>query len=190
MTDTGSTVIVDEANKQFNETVTKALLQEANKVGIQLEDEVPTINKIKMQFMRHDSLPQINKIADRIEYLNDHQDDLDKYANQFRALGNYKGDILDAQQKLNDVNATIPSLNEKAKLILALNEYMPNIEKLLDVASNDIPAQFPKINRGVDIASEGLDLANTRLNDAQGYLTSAQQRVGDYQEAGACSRSK
>lgn len=60
---------------------------------------------------------------------------------------------------------------------------MPNIEKLLDVASNDIPAQFPKINRGVDIASEGLDLANTRLNDAQGYLTSAQERVGDYQEA-------
>ena len=58
---------------------------------------------------------------------------------------------------------------------------MPNIEKLLDVASNDIPAQFPKINRGVDIASEGG--ANTRLNDAQGYLTSAQQRVGDYQEA-------
>lgn len=115
--------------------------------------------------------------------MNDHQDDLDKYANQFRALGNYKGDILDAQQKLNDVNAAIPSLNEKAKLILALNEYMPNIEKLLDVASNDIPAQFPKINRGVDIASEGLDLANTRLNDAQGYLTSAQQRVGDYQEA-------
>ena len=38
-----------------------------------------------------------------------------------------------------------------------MNEYMPNIEKLLDVA-NDIPAQFPKINRGVDIASEGLDL--------------------------------
>ena len=74
----------------------------------------------------------------------------------------------------------IPSLNEKAKLILALNEYMPNIEKLLDVASNDIPAQFPKINRGVDIASEGLDLANTRLNDAQGYSS---QRVGDYQEA-------
>ena len=153
-------------------------------MGIQLEDEVPTINKIKNAvYAAHDSLPQINKIADRIEYLNDHQDDLDKYANQFRALGNYKGDILDAQQKLNDVNAAIPSLNEKAKLILALNEYMPNIEKLLDVASNDIPAQFPKINRGVDIASEGLDLANTRLNDAQGYLTSAQQRVGDYQEA-------
>ncbi|PTF04976.1 YhgE/Pip domain-containing protein [Staphylococcus devriesei] len=183
MTDTGSTVIVDEANKQFNETVTKTLLQEANKVGLQIEDEVPTINKIKNAvYAAHDSLPKINKIADRIVYLNEHQDQLDEYANKFRALGNYKGDILDAQQKLNDVNAAVPSLNEKAKLILALDAYMPKVEKLLDVASNDIPAQFPKLNRGVDIASEGLDLANTRLNDAQGYLTQAQQRVGDYQE--------
>ena len=77
--------------------------------------------------------------------MNDHQDDLDKYANQFRALGNYKGDIFRRPTKLNDVNAAIPSLNEKAKLILALNEYMPNIEKLLDVASNDIPAQFLRL---------------------------------------------
>ena len=34
---------------------------------------------------------------------------------------------------------------------------MPNIERLLNVASNDVPAQFPKINKGVDIASEGID---------------------------------
>ena len=47
-----------------------------------------------------------------VEYLNDHQDDLDKYANQFRALGNYKGDILDAQQKLNDVNAPFRHLTK------------------------------------------------------------------------------
>lgn len=184
MTDTGSTVIVDEANKQFNSTVTKAILQEANKVGIQLEDEIPTINKIKNAvYAAHNSLPKLNKIANGIVYLNDHQDQLDNYANRFRSLGNYKDDVLDAQQKLNDVNAAIPSLNEKAKLILALNAYMPNIERVLDVASNDIPAQFPRLNRGVDIASQGLDLANTRLNDAQDYLTMAQQRVGDYQEA-------
>ena len=122
----------------------------------------------------------MNKIADRIVYLNDHQDQLDQYANQFRDLDNYKDDILNAQQKLNDVN--IPSLNQKAKLILALNEYMPNIQKLVNVA-DDIPQTFPKINRGVDIASQGLDLANQQLNDAQGYLGMAKQRVGDYQEA-------
>lgn len=55
----------------------------------------------------------MNKIADRIVYLNDHQDQLDQYANQFRDLDTYKDDILNAQQKLNDVNAAIPSLNQK-----------------------------------------------------------------------------
>lgn len=55
MTDTGSTVIVDEANKAFDETVSKALLTEANKVGLKIEDEVPTINKIKMLFMQRNN---------------------------------------------------------------------------------------------------------------------------------------
>ena len=60
---------------------------------------------------------------------------------------------------------------------------MPNIERLLNVASNDVPAQFPKINKGVDIASEGIDATSSQLNDAQGYLTQAKRRVKDYQEA-------
>lgn len=77
--------------------------------------------------------------------MNNHQADLDKYANDFRKLGNYKGDILDAQKKLNEVNGAIPQLNEKAKLILALNNYMPKIEKALNFAADDVPAQFLKL---------------------------------------------
>ncbi|RZH78025.1 phage infection protein, partial [Staphylococcus aureus] len=49
--------------------------------------------------------------------------------------------------------------------------------------ANDVPAQFPRINRGVDIASEGIDAASGQLNDAKGYWTQAKARVGDYQEA-------
>ena len=88
--------------KQINSSTKRheSVTTRSEQSGIQLEDEVPTINKIKMQFMRHMThYHKSIKLQDRIEYLNDHQDDLDKYANQFRALGNYKGDILDAQQK-------------------------------------------------------------------------------------------
>ena len=60
---------------------------------------------------------------------------------------------------------------------------MPNIERLLNVAANDVPNQFPKINKGVNIASQGIDVANDQLTDAQGYLTQAKQRVKDYQDA-------
>ena len=143
LTDTGSSFVIDKANKQFNKTVATALLSEANKVGLSIEDNVPTINKIKSAvYQANNSLPKINQFADKIIELNKHQDDLDAYANQFRSLGKYKGNVLDAQEKLNAVNSSIPALNERAKLILALDSYMPNIERILNVAANDVPAQF------------------------------------------------
>ncbi|SUJ74453.1 putative phage infection-like protein [Staphylococcus aureus] len=184
LTDTGSSVVVEKANEQFNKTVTRALLEESNKAGLTIEENVPTINKIKNAVYSADkALPKINDFANKIVYLNNHQADLDKYANDFRKLGNYKGDILDAQKKLNEVNGAIPQLNEKAKLILALNNYMPKIEKALNFAADDVPAQFPKINQGLNIASQGIDQANGQLNDAKGFVTEVRSRVGDYQDA-------
>ncbi len=190
LTDTGSSFVVDKANKQFNKTVATALLSEANKVGLSIEDNVPTINKIKSAvYQANNSLPKINQFANKIIELNKHQDDLDAYADKFRGLGKYKGNVLDAQEKLNAVNATIPTLNEKAKLILVLNDYMPDIERILNVAANDVPAKFPKINKGVDIASEGIDVASSQLNDAKGFLAQAKARVGDYQKAAGRAQS-
>ncbi|MGN5881974.1 YhgE/Pip family protein [Staphylococcus simulans] len=183
MTDAGTSAIVQKANEKFDETVTKALLDEANRLGIKLEKEIPTINKIKKAVgTANDSIPKINEFAKKILYLDQNQDQLDAYADKFRGLDNYKGDVLDAVDKLNRVNAAVPALNEKAKLILALNEYLPNIERALNIASNDVPQAFPRINRGVDIASEGVETGKQGLNEAQGYLSAVEQRVGSYQE--------
>lgn len=52
LTDTGSSVVVEKANEQFNKTVTRALLEEANKAGLTIEENVPTINKIKMRYIQ------------------------------------------------------------------------------------------------------------------------------------------
>ena len=102
LTDTGSSLVVEKANEQFNKTVTKALLTEANKVGLTLEDNVPTITKIKNAvYQANDALPKINDFADKVIYLNNHQDELDQYANKFRDLGKYKANITDAQDKIN-----------------------------------------------------------------------------------------
>ncbi|WP_412518928.1 YhgE/Pip domain-containing protein [Staphylococcus simulans] len=184
MTDAGTSAIVQKANEQFNETVTKALLSEANRLGVKLENEIPTINKIqKAVKTANNSVPKINELAKKVLYLDQNQDQLDQYADQFRGLKQYKGDILDAQDKLNAVNSSIPALNEKAKLILALNDYLPNIKHALDVASNDVPQAFPRINRGVDMASEGVSAGKQGLNEAQGYVSSVEQRLGSYQQA-------
>ena len=183
MTDAGTSAIVQKANEQFNETVTQALLDEANRLGVKLEEEIPTINKIEDAVSEaNKAMPKINDFADTLIYLDENQDQIDNYADRFRGLGDYKGEVIDAADKLNQVNAAIPALHERAKLILALNDYMPNIENALNVASNDVPEAFPKINRGVDIASTGVDAGLQGLNDAQGYLPAIQQRVESYQE--------
>lgn len=182
MTDAGTSAIVQKANDKFNETVTKALLKEANRLGIKLENEIPTINKIqKAVSTANNSVPEINKFAKKILYLDEHQDQIDNYADEFRDLDNYKGDVLNGVDKLNQVNSAVPALNEKAKLVLALNEYMPNIKKALNIASNDVPEAFPRINRGVDIASNGVDKGLQGINDARGYLSAINQRVDTYQ---------
>ena len=55
--------------------MTQALLSEANKVGLTLEDNVPTINKIKNAvYQANNALPKINEFADKVIYLNNHQD--------------------------------------------------------------------------------------------------------------------
>ncbi|GEP80237.1 YhgE/Pip domain-containing protein [Staphylococcus carnosus] len=182
MTDAGTSAIVQKANDKFNETVTKALLKEANRLGVKLENEIPTINKIqKAVSTANNSVPEINKFAKKILYLDENQDQIDNYADEFRSLNNYKGDVLNGVDKLNQVNSAIPALNEKAKLILTLNEYMPNIRNALNVASNDVPQAFPRINRGVEIASNGVDKGLQGMNDARGYLSAINQRVDTYQ---------
>lgn len=183
MTDAGTSAIVQQANEQFNETVTKALLDEANRLGVKLEEEIPTIDKIqKAVKTTNDAVPKINEFAKKILYLDQNQDQLDEYADKFRGLNQYKGDVLEAQDQLNAVNSAIPALNERAKLILALNEYLPNIKRALDVASDDVPQAFPRINRGVDLASEGVTAGKQGLNEAQGYLSAVEQRLGSYQQ--------
>ena len=183
MTNAGTSTIVQKANDKFNETVTKALLKEANHLGIKLENEIPTINKIKEAVeTANNAVPKVNEAAKKILYLDEHQNDIDQKANEFRNLGRYKGDVLDAVDKLNQVNNAIPALNERAKLILALNAYMPNIKRVLNVAANDVPQAFPKINRGVDIASQGVDQGLQGLNEAERFLNDIDRRIGHTQQ--------
>ena len=56
--------------------------------------------KLSAVYQANNSLPKINQFADKIIELNKHQDDLDAYANQFRSLGKYKGNVLTLKKNL------------------------------------------------------------------------------------------
>ncbi|QLK86832.1 YhgE/Pip domain-containing protein [Staphylococcus sp. 17KM0847] len=183
MTDAGTSEIVKKANENFDKTVTKVLLEEADRLGIKLEDQVPTYNKIRDGVeAAYEALPKIEKFRKAIIYVDENQGTIDNYANQFRNLNNYKDEAVEAAERLNQLNASIPAINERAKLILALEGYMPEIERALQVASG-VPNHFPQINNGVDIAIAGTDKGLKTLDTASQVLPTIEQRINVYEQA-------
>ncbi|NHA35342.1 YhgE/Pip domain-containing protein [Staphylococcus schleiferi] len=182
MTDAGSSEIVKKANQKFNETVTKVLLKEADRLGIKLEDELPAYKKVRDGiYAANNALPKIERFREGLIYLNEHQDQLDQYADKFRELDRYKDDAVNATERLNQLNASIPAINERAKLVVALENSLPEIERILQAASK-VPNRFPTINKGVDIAIGATDKALKDLNSAQQLLPSIEQRIRAYGE--------
>ncbi|UXR71531.1 YhgE/Pip domain-containing protein [Staphylococcus sp. IVB6240] len=182
MTDAGTSEIVKKANESFDKVVTKVLLEEANRLGIKLEEQVPTYEKIRDGVdAAYQALPKIEKFRKAIIYVDDNQGKIDQYADEFRNLGNYKDEAVTAAEKLNQLNASIPAINERAKLVLKLNDYMPEIERALQVASG-VPEYFPRINQGVDTAIAGTEKGLQTLDTASQLLPTIEQRVNLYEQ--------
>lgn len=182
MTDAGTSEIVKKANDNFNETVTKVLLDQADQLGIKLEDQIPAYEKIRDGvFAADQALPKIERFRRAIIYADDNQDKIDNYANEFRNLENYKDEAISATERLNQINASIPAINERAELIVDLNRYMPDIERALQVASG-VPNRFPAINDGVDLAVAGTEKGLQDLNAANERLPLVKERLNAYGE--------
>lgn len=117
MTNAGASSIVDSLNKEFGENATQALLKEANQVGLDLENELPTLSKIKNAvYTAEDNLPKIEEFKEKVIEIDEHQDDITKYKDEFEALGNYKGDINEGVTKINEVNSKMGDINQVASI--------------------------------------------------------------------------
>lgn len=181
MTNAGASSIVDSLNKEFGENATQALLKEANQVGLDLENELPTLSKIKNAvYTAEDNLPKIEEFKEKVIEIDEHQDDITKYKDEFEALGNYKGDINEGVTKINEVNSKMGDINQAAQLITKLNAKMPEIESALAKA-NKVQQQFPKINKGVPQGIEATEKALAAINKAEQYLPELNRKLDQYE---------
>nr|WP_286313405.1 YhgE/Pip domain-containing protein [Mammaliicoccus lentus] len=181
MTNAGASSIVDSLNKEFGENATQALLKEANQVGLDIENELPTMSKIKNAVLTaEDNLPKIEEFKEKVIEIDEHQDDITHYKDEFEALGNYKGDINEGVDKINEVNSKMGEVNQAAKLITALNAKMPEIESALAKA-NKVQEQFPKINKGVPQGIEATEKALNAINKSEQYLPELNNKLDKYE---------
>lgn len=183
MTEAGTSALVSKANDTFNETVTGVLFDKANELGLSLEDQIPAYDKLRDGVFRaQDALPNIERFRQAIINLNNNQDQLDEKADQFRNLENYKDEAVNALERLNQLNASVPAINERAQLVVSLDRMMPNIERALQTVHQAKKDRIAFINDGVDLAIAGTQKGLQDLNDASERLPVIEARVNAFGE--------
>src|SRR5690625_3065404 len=116
MTSAGASAIVTEINEQFAEETSKVLFEEFDRLGIRLEEELPTMRRIKQVVYELDEhFPEINSYAQTLIEVEENWEDIDNSIEQFLALEDY-----------------FPQIHRGAALILRLDEQFPVINQLGD----------------------------------------------------------
>ncbi|MCM3759040.1 YhgE/Pip domain-containing protein [Sporosarcina aquimarina] len=160
ITEKGATVIVDQVSSQFVSTVNGVIFDMLNKLGLELEQDLPDVQKFENYvFEAEKSLPEIYALLNR---------GLGDATDAQAIIHEAQGKLPDAKQITEDglgqINRTLGYLNEAEK---KLNEMSPKIKadlkKVSDISNeaND----FLKQLQGVQLDFTELDKAKKSLDD-------------------------
>lgn len=160
ITEKGATVIVDQVSSQFVSTVNGVIFEMLNKLGLQLEQDLPDVQKFENYvFEAEKSLPEIYDLLNRgLGDATDAQAIIHKAQGKLPEAKQITGD------GLGQINRTIGYLNEAEQ---KLNEMSPKIKadlkKVSDISNeaND----FLKQLQGVQMDFTELDKAKKSLDD-------------------------
>lgn len=160
ITEKGATVIVDQVSSQFVSTVNGVIFDMLNKLGLQLEQDLPDVQKFENYvFEAEKSLPEIYDLLNR---------GLGDATDAQAIIHKAQGKLPEAKQITDDglgqINRTIGYLNEAEQ---KLNEMSPKIKADLKKVS-DISTEandFLKQLQGVQMDFTELDKAKKSLDE-------------------------
>ena len=182
MTNAGATEITETINDEFVQTTSSALLDEFNQAGLKLEKELPTLNQIKdAVYSTYNHLDELDDAAQLILEMDQKQEDIEHYADEFHKLNRYEDDIRQAGQHINTAYNNMDKINRASQLVIQLDKNMPQIEQSVQ-KMNEIPQYFEPLNRGVDEALQKTHDTEEKIKKIQTKIPSIQQDIEKYTE--------
>ncbi|WP_167629292.1 YhgE/Pip domain-containing protein [Listeria valentina] len=165
MTDAGASTIVNQISSEFVGTVSKSVLAEFNKAGIDLENELPTIRKVKNKvFAVQDAIPEMNKMGEEAQRIELKLPEIKEKAAQVEELSDRIPELNEAASELLKVEAAIPKMDELGGEILTLQTKIPEIRQVA-AGINEVEANFGTVkktlNEALDESSQALGVINT-----------------------------
>ncbi|WP_096186659.1 YhgE/Pip domain-containing protein [Evansella halocellulosilytica] len=182
MTSAGATTIVKEINDQFVEETSKALFQEFDHIGLQLEEELPTIRHMKqVVFELEERFPQINEFAEMVIHIDDNWDQVDERVQQFLDLEELIPQVRDGANQILYLESHMSDINELGEGVLELEQAIPEIEAAAEEMGR-INEHFSQIAEMLEEALEGAISAQETIQAAQDILPAIEERTASAEE--------
>ncbi|MGG3888215.1 YhgE/Pip family protein [Metabacillus fastidiosus] len=170
ITASGATGIVAQVSENIVKTTSEAIFTVFNKVGIELEKELPTIRKIEYRILELEKhLPELENVADKALQFEEKLPEIHKKAEKIVELEKHLPAVEAAGDKMIMLEQNLPKLKAAGDNIIAIQERLPEIQK----AANriiEIDKNFYTIEETIKKALENAENAGEIISDAQQAL--------------------
>ncbi len=197
MTSAGASAIVEEISEQFLGEASTALFTELNDIGVELENELPTIRKIESNiFKLEERFPEINELGEKVLELQNDWPVIKEKVESVIGMDEHFSDINEAAGYVLEIEERLPEIHTLSERLAQLEERIPEIEaaadKLVEIGSHfgEVEAQIVEALEIVQTAQEAIGRAQEALphaaemaDHAQGYLEGAKEVLNEVEGA-------
>ncbi len=172
MTSTGASTIVNQINDQIIEEITKVLFQEFDKLGIELEKDLPTFRRIKQTiYQLEERFPEINELGELIINIDDNWDKVEKNFDTILAIEESLPTIHDGLEQILRLEENFSQLYVLADGIKDLEAAIESLTKAI-VEIKGMTQRFSDVEDYLEEMLDTIQQANEQINDMQNHLPS------------------
>ncbi|WP_407268250.1 YhgE/Pip family protein [Radiobacillus sp. PE A8.2] len=179
MTSSGASTIVQEVGSNFVKTVSETVLTIFNDVGIELENELPTIRNMETKvFALEEQLPYLEQIGEKTIALEAKLPEISNQAKKVLELEEMLPQIEEAGDNILLLESKLPMIQEVGENIQTIQEKLPEMERIA-AAVVEVDENFSTVKETVSTTLEDMQAAAEIVARAQQVLPNVEQIVAD-----------
>ncbi|MGG1659252.1 YhgE/Pip family protein [Brevibacillus sp. NRS-1366] len=180
ITSSGVSAITKQINENFTEAVSTALLTKLTEIGIQIEEQLPTIRKVESGiFTLESKLPEIRAAGQKVLELEKKLPEIHDKAQIILEVEKRIPEINQAAGHVLHIQQNWPRISEAASVIISLEDKLPVIRQAV-ARIQELDQNFDKVANAVTQATEKAKQAIEIVSAAQNALP----KIADLAEKG------
>ncbi|WP_099304441.1 YhgE/Pip domain-containing protein [Bacillus sp. Marseille-P3800] len=182
MTSAGASAVVDEISQQFLEEASRSLFSQLNDIGIELENELPTIRRIEtLIFELEDRFPEINDVGSKVVALQNDWPELREKLDRFLAVEDEFDTINEGADVIVQMEGYLPTVHQVSDRLVEVERVLPEIEEIVAQA-NEVDGRLDEIEQQLTNTLELLQTAEDALVRAEEALPTVTQISGNMEQ--------